>query len=306
MNFPMTHIKINDVPESVPIIVSYGGGKNSTALLLAMLAKGIKPNAIVFADTGNEKPETYKFIEWFSEWLIDQGFPEITVVRYYLKGSNRARRRVALNIPEFLFNPSNVSSLFLELLTFHIFRQTYQYTNLGEESLIIGGLPGAAYGLHNCSLKWKIDPYERWVKENFDGLTQTWVGIHAGETKRLFTKKGEEKEHFMGGFGWKCYPLIDWNIDQKDCENLIAAYLPKSPPKSACWFCPYAKPAEVKELAEKYPEYYALGCAMEENAKTDKTSLGRGFSWRKVLDLPEYEQLQLDLFAETRSCTCIE
>lgn len=53
-------------------------------------------------------------------------------------------------------------------------------------------------------------------------------------------------------------------------------------------------------------EVYEIGCFMEENAKTEITNLGRGFSWRKVLDLPEYEQLQLDLFAETRSCTCIE
>lgn len=127
----MTHISIKAVPE-VPIIVSYGGGKNSTALLLAMLAKSIKPDAVVFADTGNEKPETYEFIEWFSGWLVEQGFPEVTVVRYYLKGANRARRRVAVDLPKFLFTPSNARSLFLELLAFHIFRQTYQYT-LGKK-----------------------------------------------------------------------------------------------------------------------------------------------------------------------------
>jgi len=76
----MAHIPVTQVPKNTPIIVSYGGGRNSTALLLAMLAKGIKPFAILFADTGNEKPETYEFILWFDQWLQQKGLPEITFV----------------------------------------------------------------------------------------------------------------------------------------------------------------------------------------------------------------------------------
>ena len=39
---------------SLPKFVSYGGGKNSTAMLVLMYANGIKPDAILFADTGGE------------------------------------------------------------------------------------------------------------------------------------------------------------------------------------------------------------------------------------------------------------
>lgn len=41
------------------IVVSYGGGTNSTALLVGMVNNKIIPDAIIFADTGGEKPETY-------------------------------------------------------------------------------------------------------------------------------------------------------------------------------------------------------------------------------------------------------
>ena len=35
-------------------IVSYGGGTNSTAMLVGLWERGERPDAIVFADTGGE------------------------------------------------------------------------------------------------------------------------------------------------------------------------------------------------------------------------------------------------------------
>jgi hypothetical protein len=38
------------------------------------------PSFILFADTGGELPETYKYIEFFSEWIQSKGYPEIITV----------------------------------------------------------------------------------------------------------------------------------------------------------------------------------------------------------------------------------
>ena len=62
------------------IALSYGGGTNSTAMLVGMNELGIRPDHITFADTGAEKPHTYKHIEIIDKWLIEIGFPSITVV----------------------------------------------------------------------------------------------------------------------------------------------------------------------------------------------------------------------------------
>lgn len=64
-----------------PKVVSFGGGVNSTAMLIGMYLHQIFPQLILFADTGDEKPETYEHIEKFSVWLVDRGFPAITTVR---------------------------------------------------------------------------------------------------------------------------------------------------------------------------------------------------------------------------------
>ncbi|WP_373078332.1 phosphoadenosine phosphosulfate reductase family protein [Fusobacterium varium] len=44
-------------------IVSFSGGKDSTAMLLMMIEKGMEIDEIIFLDTGVEFPEMYKHIE---------------------------------------------------------------------------------------------------------------------------------------------------------------------------------------------------------------------------------------------------
>lgn len=60
-----------------PLVVSYGGGVNSTAVLVGYAERGIIPDAIVFADTGGEKPETYQTVADVSAWCVARGMPQI-------------------------------------------------------------------------------------------------------------------------------------------------------------------------------------------------------------------------------------
>ena len=62
-------------------IVSYGGGINSTAMLIECVKRGIPVDLILFADTGGEKPHTYAYIETFSDWLTDHGYMPIITVK---------------------------------------------------------------------------------------------------------------------------------------------------------------------------------------------------------------------------------
>lgn len=63
------------------IVASYGGGTNSTAMLIECANKGIKVDVILFADTGGEKPHTYNYVKLFSDWLKNHGMPEIITVK---------------------------------------------------------------------------------------------------------------------------------------------------------------------------------------------------------------------------------
>ena len=70
-------------------IVSFGGGTNSTAMIIGMYLHKIPIDLILFADTGGEQPHTYKFIEIFNGWLEKHGLPQIISVQYHDKDGNR-------------------------------------------------------------------------------------------------------------------------------------------------------------------------------------------------------------------------
>ncbi len=78
------------------IVASYGGGTNSTAMLIGMWERGERADLVVFADTGGEQPHTYRHIEMFSRWLVSHGMPEITVVREHVTLEDDVLRRHAL------------------------------------------------------------------------------------------------------------------------------------------------------------------------------------------------------------------
>ena len=48
-------------PDS-PLVVAYGLGVDSTAMLIEFADRAIRPDLILFADTGGEKPETYQYL----------------------------------------------------------------------------------------------------------------------------------------------------------------------------------------------------------------------------------------------------
>jgi len=73
-------------------IVSYGGGQNSTAMIIEMVARKMPINEIIFCDVGNEMPETYTFLKEFEDWCSKKGlkFTQIesnlgTIKDYYLE-----------------------------------------------------------------------------------------------------------------------------------------------------------------------------------------------------------------------------
>ena len=101
-------------------VVAYGGGTNSTAMLIGMHQRGIPVDLIIFADTGGEQPHTYEYLPIMNGWLTAHGMPEITTVEY---------------------TDHNGERLTLE-----------------QECLRSGTLPALAYGHKKCSLKHKIGP----------------------------------------------------------------------------------------------------------------------------------------------------
>jgi hypothetical protein len=118
-----------------PLVVAYGGGVNSTAMLIQMQREGIKPDLILFADTGGERPETYESVMAFDVWLQTHGMPGIITVRHQSK--------------------------------------KWGDKTLEEECFRTRSLPSIAYGYKKCSLKWKKLPQDKYVN-NWQPAKDCW------------------------------------------------------------------------------------------------------------------------------------
>jgi len=240
-------------------VASFGGGTDSTAMLIGMQQRGERVDLILFADTGGEKPHTYEHIKRFSDWLVGHGMPEITVVK------------------------NEKPSRFGSLENFCLHHKT---------------LPSIAFGFKSCSQLFKGEPQEEFLA-SWEPAVSVWrdggkitqlIGYDATESRRAEKQLPEKiTEKFIVR-----HPLIEWGWDRKKCIEVIQSAGLPLPGKSACFFCPSSKAQEVKELARQYPELAKRAIAMEKNANlTTIKGLGRDYSWTELL---EFDDAQTKLF----------
>lgn len=243
--------------DAAPIIVAYGMGVDSTAMLIGLRDRGVEIALILFADTGSEKPETTSYLPIIQSWLAQNRLPPVTVIR---RNSPRAGD-----------------------------------TSLHAECLRKRVLPSLAYGGHSCSLKWKVDPQWRLTQRYFgwDRRRQTWphgpyvtklIGYDAGprDSRRLANAIGK----WPPGHRYR-YPLAEWGWTREQCEEVILAEGLPLPVKSACWMCPASKRDEVDWLAATHPVLAHAAIEMERHAHarglTTTQGLGRRWSWSEHL-----------------------
>lgn len=259
-------------------IVSFGGGTNSTAMIIGMYRKKIPIDLILFADTGAEMPHTYSYIQILSKWLKERNMPQITVVKNKDKGGNRL--------------------------------------TIEDECLKYGSLPSIVYGFKKCSLKHKIGPQDKFCN-NYKPCIDIWekgekifkyIGYDAGEERRKTNAHAidiQDKKYN------KVYALIDWGWYREDCIKVIEDEGLPLPGKSSCFFCPSMKKHEIKELERNHPELFKRAVALEENAKENLLTvkgLGRNWSWKGYIEA-EKSQIGICGFLDddnTAPCGCYD
>jgi len=201
-------------PERAPLMVAYGVGVDSTAMLVGMHQRGIRPDAILFADVGAEKPSTYAFLPLMQAWLKKVGFPQVTVVK----------------------NPITHG-------------QNGTYGTIEENVMVNGTLPSLAFGGRACSEKWKHTPQNKWT-DKWAPAQKAWaaglkvrkcIGYDAGPADARRPDIASDAKYTYE------YPLREWGWDREECKRQIAAAGLPVPDKSACWFCPSTKPCELNE-----------------------------------------------------------
>ena len=218
-----------------PLTVAYGMGVDSTAMLIGMVKRGIRPDLVTFADTGGEKPETYAYLPIINDYLRANGFPLVTVVRY-------TPRRFK-NAP---------------------------YSTLEGNCLSNSTLPSISFRFRkSCSLKWKAAPQENYITRHWQpGVDQVERGK---PIRRLIGYDAGPKDSRRGAVTpselfWYACPLQQWGWDRAYCARVIEREGLPVPPKSACFFCASSHESEVLELARSHPRLARRAIEMERQA----------------------------------------
>ena len=184
-------------------IVSYGGGTNSTAMLVGMYERGIPVDLILFADPGGEQPYTYEYLPIMDDWLARHGMPRLQTVCCTDKNGDRL--------------------------------------TLEQECLRSGTLPAIAYGYKKCSLKHKIAPQEKFCN-HYPPCREVWargekvfkyIGYDVGEQHR---KEGAKAYDEADQKYTKVYALMDWGWTREDCIAAIQQEGLPLPGKSSFFF----------------------------------------------------------------------
>jgi len=237
-------------------IVSYGGGVQSTSLLVLAAQGRINFGTFVFANVGDdsEHPDTLRYIR-------DVAVPYTEANGIELVQLNRVRR------------DGSIETLFGRL------------TKPGSRSLPIpvrmsNGKPGR----RSCTSDFKIRVIGKWLKAhgaNASNPATVGIGISLDEIWRLNRRRAEAYENPV-------YPLLDHDppLRRADCETIIRAAGLPVPGKSACWFCPMKRPSTFAEMRRVQPDLFNRAAALERLLNERRATLGRDPVWLTRFNKP--------------------
>jgi hypothetical protein len=253
--------------ESTVSVISYGGGVQSTALVVLATQGKIPHRLALFCNVGDdsENPDTLVYVrEHVIPWAAERGVE--------VRELQRIRRN------------GQVETLMERL-------------HRNERSIDIPiRMSNGSPGNRKCTGDFKIAVVAKELRRM--GATNAnpvnvALGISIDEYQR------------MRGSTVSCevldYPLIDMRLDRAACQRIIQeAGLPPAP-KSSCFFCPFKTRRQWQELRVEQPELFEKTVRLEQMINERRAKMGKDSVWMtssaKPLDEAVTDTGQLEMFA---------
>lgn len=272
-------------------VISYGGGVQSTALMVLAARRVIDFPTLLMANVGDdsEHPETLRYVrEVAAPYAAEHG--------------------LSLHLLDRIKRDGTIETLWSRLM------------REGSRSLPIpvrmgNGKPGT----RSCTADFKIGVTGKWLKErgahggrscdehtvpavcwehqkqrakrtcrfhpqaDCERCTQAnratvAIGISQDEMARANRRRCDPHENVV-------YPLISigeetkLTMSRQDCVRLILDEGIPVPPKSSCFFCPFHRPSAWTELRRNHPDLFARSCELEETLNARRDMLGKDSVW---------------------------
>lgn len=248
--------------------ISYGGGVQSTALLVLAAQREIDFPLAIFANVGDdsENPATIAYFHEFAvPYAAANGIELVTIQRKRRNG-----------------DPITLMG---------------QLMSANRSIDIPVRMANGAPGNRNCTAEFKIKPVAKELKRR--GATKDdpailALGISVDEYQRMRSESGIAWERFA-------YPLIDRRIDRAGCEAIITRAGLPVPPKSSCYFCPYFSLAQRRRQLNEAPDLFERTAKLEDTLNERRAMLGKDQVYMTSRLIPLREAIiddgQMDMFA---------
>lgn len=262
-------------------VLSYGGGTQSAALAL-MSAAGQLPklDAVIFADTHGELPETYEYAEYVKGKLEGAEIPFIRVSAGSLEDALRSEKPTSHNPtpPAHVLNPDGTKG------RIGGYRCSYDYKRrvvTREVKRLCGGR-GA----------WKRSTVEQWLGFSVDevGRCKDATECRCGHNRLRPPKEkgGPPRGHRPACDACGCQEFDPWQINvwplikgfgleyrRADTIRWFSDNGHPTPGRSACWFCPNSRNGRWQQLKAEHPDLFERACTLDETIRN-----GGGFNAR--------------------------
>ena len=211
-------------------VVSFSGGKDSTALLIRMLESGMPVDIILYNDTGLEFPQMTEHIDKVEQYI--KKYTDIGITR---------------------LKPEHPFEFYFYDVPIHHRKQTEFNKRLGTDSHNGFSWPGPK--MRWCTDRLKTRPRTKFLREyrNEYNIIE-YVGIAADEEYRL-RRKINKRENMR-------YPLVEWGMTEADClkycydrgfdwDGLYEKFS-----RVSCWCCPLQSLPELQVLYYDFPDLW--------------------------------------------------
>jgi hypothetical protein len=254
--------------------ISYGGGVQSTAMLVLAAQREIDFPLALFSNVGDdsEHPAT---LAYFRDYAVPYAAEHgIELVELRKRGRGKE-----VTLYQRIANPESKT--------------------VGIPARL---MPTGAPAMRSCTLDFKVRRIASELKQrgaSAQSPALVALGISIDEYQRMRTDSG---------IAWQtlAYPLIDRQLDRAACMGVIERAGLPVPPKSSCYFCPFHTMDVWRKQRRDEPELFAKSVALEKQLSDRHIALGRGPVYmtnaQRPLDEAVGDHDQLDLFETEASC----
>lgn len=259
--------------------IAYGGGVQSTALVVLAAQRRIDYPVALFCNVGDdsEHPATLAYAHDVAmPYAEAHGIQVIELRKINTKGAHPG--------PETLYG---------------------RLTRDGSRSLPFPvRMSNGAPGTRSCTMDFKLGVMARWHKQHGaspHSPAHSAIGFSTDEVHRIERARPRPWEIVD-------YPLLDLRLNRDQCMAVIRdAGLPV-PGKSSCWFCPMHRPAFWAEMRRDTPALFERAAELEALLNRRRDALGKDHVFLTRFGRPLRDAIaeaQPDLFGDYDDGGCM-